>query len=61
MTDPLAGLPDAALVPVGWMREKLAEEEPSEPAPSVVQPSETTWRQKLWTAPAECRLEIVNK
>lgn len=55
--------PDDALVPASSVVADLERVEPeaAEPEPGSGQPvevPETTWRQKLWTAPAECRIGV---
>lgn len=55
----LDALPDDALLPAVWVR-ALVEELHVEPEP-VTDPelAEQTWRERLWTVPADTRLGVV--
>lgn len=53
----LDALPDDALLPAGWVRELVEDVEP-EPA-AVHEPTPETWRERLWTVPADTRLGVV--
>lgn len=56
----LARAPEGTTVPAAVMRElldRLADKvEPEPPALTVVEPAPPSWREKLWTAPAETRI-----
>lgn len=58
----LSTLPDAATLPVGWLRDQLAAD-PVDAAPPVLRVERAeaeapTWRERLWTAPAETRIGV---
>ena len=56
----LRELPRDTLVPLGWILDRLDEDESAEEQsiPDSVSdtPETDSWRLKLWTAPAECRI-----
>lgn len=55
-------MPDAALVSAGWVREQIEQERGAQPvvaaAPELVVEVEPSWRERLWTAPAETRIGV---
>lgn len=51
----LEALPPDALLPAGWVLERL---DPDPPAPALADPKPASWREKLWTAPAETRIGV---
>jgi len=56
----LDGLPDAALVPIPWVRGLLedSEPEPAEPIEPQEDRGEPSWRVRLWEVPSETRLGV---
>lgn len=51
----LEQLPPESLVPAGWVLENLDPD--PEPVP-VAEPEPATWRERLWTVPAETRIGV---
>jgi predicted DNA-binding transcriptional regulator AlpA len=55
----LRQVPAEALFPAGWIREHLEDgDAATEVAPPSTCEPEPTWRERLWTAPAETRLGV---
>jgi hypothetical protein len=54
----LAALPDTALVPVAWVRDILDALDAPATASPVSAEEPKSWRERLWSVPAETRLGV---
>jgi predicted DNA-binding transcriptional regulator AlpA len=55
LREQLEQLPAGAMLPVAWILERL---DPEPAAPPAADPEPASWREKLWTAPAETRIGV---